>query len=92
MNADKMKCSQIVKLGRQLRTVLAEGLSRLADDLHTEMLDLLDVSQHGARNTLPSIDFEGAEDARIVADRGAGAVDEEERHYPGRSDAALGAV
>ncbi len=36
--------------------------------------------------------FEGAEDAGIVADRRAGELDEEEHYYPGGSDAALGAV
>ena len=35
---------------------------------------------------------EGAEDARVIADRGTRALDQEERHHPGRSHAALGAV
>ena len=44
---------------------------------------------HPAR---PSGNFQGAQDARVIADRRTRALDQEEHHHPGRSHAALGAV
>ena len=48
------------------------------------------VGQHYAAR--PSRNCQGAEDARVVIDRGARALDQKERDHSGRSHASLGAV